>query len=62
MGNSLVWEQWTPKMLEGDFEGMGGTGLAIMRKDLGIATGQHPLAPDPGPCPPSCPDPQLNGC
>ena len=62
MGNSLVWEQWTPKMLEGDFEGMGGTGLAIMRKDLGIATGQHPLAPDPGPCAPSCPDPQLNGC
>ncbi len=38
-GNSLVWEQWVPKMLEGDFEGMGGTGLAIMRKDLGIATG-----------------------
>ena len=45
MGNSLVWEQWTPKMLEGDFEGMGGTGLAIMRKDLGIATGQHPSCP-----------------
>ena len=44
-GNSLVWEQWTPKMLEGDFEGMGGTGLAIMRKDLGIATGQHPSCP-----------------
>ena len=47
-GNSLVWEQWVPKMLEGDFEGMGKTGLAIMRKDLGIATGAPSFTPSLG--------------
>ena len=33
MGNSLVFEEWVPRMLSGDFEGMGKTGLAIMRKE-----------------------------
>ena len=33
MGNSLVFEEWVPHMLSGDFEGMGKTGLAIMSKE-----------------------------
>ena len=37
MGNSRVFEKWVPSMMNTDFESMGKTGMAAMKKDLSIA-------------------------
>ncbi len=36
MGNSRVFEKWVPAMMNSDFESMGKTGMAAMKKDLSI--------------------------
>lgn len=36
MGNSRVFEKWVPAMMNTDFESMGKTGMAAMKKDLSI--------------------------
>ena len=36
MGNSRVFEKWVPAMMNNDFESMGKTGTAAMKKDLSI--------------------------